>query len=98
MAIVPIKKTQIARTAHRSIHDQRIHLYLRRENLSAFQIGKLDNEADVYFLWIHRFHQFIGSFHRPACCQKIVVQHHNVVFADCIAMQFDRVNSVFFAV
>ena len=81
-----------------SICDQRSHLGVGRKSCAAIERGKLDDEINVDFLRIKAFHKLIGSRHCATGSEHVVVEHHDIVGADSVAMNFDDIGTIFLCI
>ena len=79
----------------RSINNQRANLGISRKDGTAVKSAQLDDKINVDFFRVEAFHQFIGSCHSSSGSEDIVVNHHDVVGADGLAMDFDDIGAVF---
>ncbi len=57
-----------------------------------------DDEVDVDFSGIHAFHEFVDRSHRTPRSKHIIVDKHDVVGDDCVAMNLDCVFAILFVV
>ena len=72
--------------------------YLGREHVAAVQVGEIAQEVDVDLLGLHRLHQLIGSKHRAARGEQVVVDDHHVFGSDGVTVDLDGVGAILLGV
>ena len=68
------------------------------EVFAAAEGRDFDDEVDIDFLGVEAFDEVVSSEHGTAGGEYVIVNNHDVVFGNSVAVHFDGIGAVFFGV